>query len=78
MLDCELGRNVRREGRVVLSKYRDITHSLFIHAADGGASGFLLVARRDDAGALNHQDHRSFWRARTVQDAFRDDECLAR
>ena len=78
MSDSNPGRNVWREGRVILSKYRDIAHSLFIHAEDGGASSFLLVARRDNAGALDHQDHRSFWRARTVQDAFRDDECLAR
>jgi hypothetical protein len=50
----------------------------------GGASfaphgrRFLSIARRNDRGGLNHEDHASFGRARAVHHSFWNDEALTR
>ena len=39
---------------------------------------FLSIARRNDRGGLNHEDHASFGRARTVHHSFWNNEALTR
>jgi hypothetical protein len=45
-------------------------------ALDGRS--FLSIAHRDNRGGLNHEDHASFGRARTMHHPFWNDEALTR